>query len=97
MHSVTNNSKAEQGIWTDGGLVAVGPGETKNIEIRADYLERAQSLSFLKVSDSSDEADSLEGKTVAELRELAEADEIDIGDATKKADIIAAIELAREG
>ncbi len=74
-----------------------GPGETKKVAIRADYLDRAKSLPFLSFDDGAKDDDSLDGKTVAELRELAEADEIDIGDATKKADIIAAIELAREG
>ena len=33
---------------------------------------------------------------VAELKDLAEAEGIDLGDAAKKADIISAIELARE-
>lgn len=38
----------------------------------------------------------LEGLTVAELKALATEHEIDLGDATLKADIIAAIELAAE-
>ena len=38
----------------------------------------------------------LEDKTVAQLRAHAEENGIDLGDATKKADIIAAIELAGE-
>lgn len=43
--------------------------------------------------DAGDD-DSLDGMTVAELRDHAEANDIDLGDATKKADIIAAIERA---
>ncbi len=39
-------------------------------------------------------ADGLEAKTVAELRALAAEKNIDLGDATKKADIIAAIEAS---
>lgn len=35
--------------------------------------------------------------TVAQLKSLADAEKVDLGDATKKADIVAAIELAREG
>lgn len=38
---------------------------------------------------------SLERLTVAELRALAQAEEVDLGDAERKADIIAAIEAAR--
>lgn len=38
----------------------------------------------------------LESMTVADLKAHAEGNAIDIGDATKKADIIAAIELAAE-
>lgn len=37
-----------------------------------------------------------DAKTVAELRKFAEERKIDLGDATRKADIIAAIELADE-
>ncbi len=39
----------------------------------------------------------LSDMTVAKLKEHAAANNIDLGDATKKDDIIAAIELAQEG
>lgn len=42
------------------------------------------------------EASGYEAKTVPELRALAEERGIDLGDATRKADIIAAIQLADE-
>lgn len=41
-------------------------------------------------------AEPLDNMTVAQLKALAEAEKIDLGDATKKADIVAAIELAQE-
>lgn len=41
--------------------------------------------------------DDLDYKTVLELRALAAERDIDLGDATKKADIIAAIEAAKTG
>lgn len=41
-------------------------------------------------------ASGLEALTVAQLKELAEKNGVDLGDATKKADIIAALELAAE-
>lgn len=111
MHSVTNNSKAEQGIWTDDGLAFVGPGETKKIAIREDYLDRAKSLPFLTVKDGgpldhdddgepggsvAHEPPALTGKNKAELLEIAEAEGVEIEDGAKNADIIAAIELKRE-
>ena len=41
--------------------------------------------------------DGLEESTVADLEEIARSEDIDLGDATKKADIIAAIRKARKG
>lgn len=43
-----------------------------------------------------DDTDDLSKLKVDELKDLAAKEEIDLGDATKKDDIIAAIELARE-
>lgn len=42
------------------------------------------------------DGDDLAGKTVAELKVIAAERSVDLGDATKKADIIAALELAAE-
>lgn len=112
MYSVTNNSKAEQGIWTDKGLAFVGPGETKSIAIREDYIDRAKSLPFLTVKDGGPldhdgdgeaggslehEPPALTGKNKAELLEIAAEEGVEIEEGAKNADIIAAIELAREG
>jgi len=46
--------------------------------------------------DEDDEESDLEGMTVAELREYAEENDIDLDGATRKDDIIAAIRLAEE-
>ena len=48
------------------------------------------------IPSPDDDASGYEAKTVAELKKLAEERKIDLGDATRKADIIAAIELADE-
>lgn len=48
------------------------------------------------VDDEPEDDEDLNALTIAELKALAEQEKIDLGDATKKADIIAAIELARE-
>lgn len=47
-------------------------------------------------ADAGD-GDDLGGKSVAELKVIATEEEIDLGTATKKAEIIAAIRKAREG
>lgn len=86
MATIRNISTGARGAYTAAGLVMVEPGET----VEGDFTD---------VNDEwfDDGEDSgLSSKTVAELRDLAEAENIDIGDASKKADIIAAIELARE-
>ncbi|HEX8382444.1 MAG TPA: hypothetical protein VF592_03615 [Sphingomonas sp.] len=41
------------------------------------------------------ESDDLDGKSVADLKKIAEQDGIDLGEATKKTDIIAAIRAHR--
>lgn len=47
--------------------------------------------------DAEDDAEDLSNLKVDQLKALAAKEEIDLGDATKKDDIIAAIQLAREG
>ena len=89
MAKYTNNGVGMRGIVTKGGeTVWAEPGETIEV-VDAD-----------KVPDdfegSVDDAPSLTKMTVDELKAFAEANEIDLGDATKKADILSAIELALE-
>lgn len=57
---------------------------------------RAMIQRFLDKADDGDADISLAKMKVDELKALAVKEEIDLGDATKKDDIIAAIELARE-
>jgi hypothetical protein len=80
----------------DGAVIAIGDTvevETKDGETPAWLVNKAVPV---KGGKASADDGSLEAQTVPELKALAEAEEIDLGDATKKADIIAAIELARE-
>lgn len=51
---VTNNSKANQGIWTTEGLQFVAPGKSEDLDIADDYLDRAKSLPFFKVSEAGE-------------------------------------------
>lgn len=67
-------------------------------------LDHADAINLIAIGavidpeGASDDADdqSLGKMKVDELKALAAKEEIDLGDATKKDDIIAAIELARE-
>lgn len=108
---ITNTSKAEQGVYTTDGLNFIAPSQTRTLTIADDYVERAKSLPFLtiKASDPLDhDGDEKKGgahppvgqgydaMTVPQLKELAAAREIDLGDAKKRDDIVATLELADE-
>ena len=89
MTKVKNISGGPRGIYTkDQGLVMLEKGEARDLDL-ADGEDNEDWFSF----DGAGEG--LSGHTVAELREIAETENIDLGDATRKADVIAAIELAR--
>lgn len=89
MTNVKNISTGPRGIrTTDRGLVMLEAGESADLDL-AKGEDNEEWFSF----DAGEKG--LADHTVAELREIAEQEGIDIGDATKKADIVAAIELAR--
>lgn len=67
-------------------------GELAKVAVREKWAEEISG----KQAAKGDASDDLHKKTVAELKEIAEQRKIDLGDATKKDDIIAAIELAGE-
>jgi hypothetical protein len=48
---ITNNSKANQGVWTVDGLEFIEPGQTRTLTIATDYVDRVRKLPFLKVVD----------------------------------------------
>lgn len=85
MVAVRNITAGWRGAYLAGELVMANPGEV----IEADDFPEEW---FEEVGENDD----LAGKTVAQLRAIAEAEGVDLGDVTRKADIIAAIELARE-
>lgn len=95
----TNHTSGPKGLNTVNGLVYVEAGETVDVEIseaEAKSAKRTGWFSRPKAVDDDDGPKELGDMTVNELKAVAEAEEIDLGDATKKADIVAAIELARE-
>jgi hypothetical protein len=85
MAQVKNISNGPRGAYLDGVLHIAQIGQVIEAD---DYPDE-----WFEEVDGDGE---LDGMKVADLKALAEAEEIDLGDATKKADIIAAIELARE-
>jgi hypothetical protein len=89
MVAVRNISTGPRGAWQGLTLVMAEPGQV----IEADDFEPEW---FEEVEAEEGEGEGLEALKVADLKALAEAEGIDLGDASKKADIISAIELARE-
>lgn len=87
MAQVKNISTGPRGAYFQGVFVEAEVGATI---VADDFAEEW----FEVVAE--DEAPAIDKMTVAELKEFAEANGIDLGDATKKDDILSAIELALE-
>lgn len=85
--AVRNISTGDRGAYLNGILIMARPGEVIEAD---DFCDEW----FEEVD--GEEGDDLSKLSVAKLKALAAEEEIDLGDATKKADIIAAIELGRE-
>lgn len=103
--TIKNGSKGPEGVWTASGLRYIAPGSQLTAEFDAGSLARLKRLGFLSIEEKGEpaptpepetEADPLDAMTVVELRKMAADDEIDLQGATLKADIVAAIQLARE-
>lgn len=93
MAKLTNISSGSRGAYLGATLVMFEPGQVEegdfsNFDTTAFDVEGGD--------DEGGDDEGLASMTVADLKALAEAEGIDLGDSTKKADIIAAIELARE-
>lgn len=86
MTLILNTSNGPRGAYVGGNLVMVEPGATIEAD---DFCEE-----WFEELDEND--DGLSKLSVAKLKDLAADEKIDLGDATKKADIIAAIQLGRE-
>lgn len=80
------------------GDVLVDAGQSlRGVDLTDEEVAHIEKFGLLKVvpEDEASKSD-LDGLKVDELKALAESEDIDLGDATKKAEIIAAIKLARE-
>lgn len=100
MAKFTNYTSGPKGLNTERGLVYVEAGKSVDVEISEAEAASAKKTGWFsrpKPQDGQDEGPKdLDDHTVQELKAIAEAEGIDLGDAGKKADIVAAIELARE-
>ncbi|MBO9710567.1 MAG: hypothetical protein J7521_20390 [Caulobacter sp.] len=47
--TITNNSKAPQGVYADDGLRFIEPGAQRTITVAEDYVDRVKSLPFFAV------------------------------------------------
>lgn len=70
-------------------------GHRRHVTRRA-FEAHWQRLGYVIVQDDTNDVKSLGDMTVAELRALAETRGIDLGEAQRKGDIIAALEAAAQ-
>ena len=99
------NGKTYSVRWDASGFtvgaeveLASVPNRTfSELSIKAKCADSLDSIGIPKPDGSNDDADSLDSMTVAEMKEYAEANDIDLGEAKKKADILAVIKAAMEG
>jgi len=84
-------------VYVDGDIVASRSDLSKhNPAHGAKKFERVDDSMPDKYDGNAPPVDELEAMTVAQLRELSVAEEIDLGEATKKADIIEWIRMVRQ-
>lgn len=99
MAKFTNYTSGPKGVHTTKGLVYVEAGKSADLDVSEAEAAAAKATGWFsrpKVEDDDDGPKSLDDHTVPELKAISEAEGIDLGDVSKKADIVAAIELARE-
>lgn len=95
--TLANTAPGNRGFgMSDGTTLALAPGQTSGpVNLTADEAAEAEATGWFKV-EAIVEADdaNLDAMTVDELKAFAAANSIDLGTATKKADILSAIEAA---
>lgn len=93
------NGKTYAVRWDDSGFTVGAEVELASVP-EWDYSElsiMAMCQGRLDSIGAKQEKDPLDSMTVAELKEYAETNVIELGDATKKADILAAVKAAMDG
>lgn len=77
-------------------VLQAGQGTDGEVEISDAELAAVEATGWFEVVAEAEDAPAIGKMTVAELKDFAELNGIDLGDATKKDDILSAIELALE-
>ncbi|KMS59982.1 hypothetical protein V474_07745 [Novosphingobium barchaimii LL02] len=97
-YKVTNNDFRTKAFQTPDGVKLVAPGDTATVHVSQPIGEVEGLKAELLDGEGYEEMDApdITKMTVAELKTFAETNGIDLGEATKKDDILAAIELANE-
>jgi len=92
-HTVKNIAPGPRGLHSTGGHVLLEKGESRQLEIEDGELKSAKASGHFEISAGKGESsgDGLDDQTVAQLRELAAKESIDLGEATKQGEIVAAI------
>lgn len=92
-HVVTNITRGPKVLNSiPPGVLVAGDSTDEPVNMTEAEYEQAKATGWFEFGEGG-----LSSNTVKELKALAEAEGIDLVDASNKADIIAAIELAREG
>jgi hypothetical protein len=97
--AVSNNAPGPRFLYAKGTKEILRSGETRELEMtkaeaKAGELPKIEGTDldvFGFSNPGGEEHDAFEGATVTQLREVAEKEQIDLGTATKRADIITKI------
>ncbi len=87
MYEITKNCRIGNKEYKTGDIVSLK-------DTGAFYASVMKVSTTIQTAESADDEVSLEKMTVAQLKEYAEQKEIDLGEATKKADILKTIQTA---
>lgn len=71
--TITNTSKANQGVYTTDGLTFIEPGKSAELEIAPDYVDRVWSLPFLTIK--GDESEQKVGKKAGKAARAPEPEQ----------------------
>lgn len=99
-HSFTNIAKGPRGLnLADGTTVYVEPGQTiTDVELDDAELKATKETGYFVLDQKAADADKpvdLKSLDEAQLRAIAEAEGVNLGDKTRKADLISLIEVDR--
>lgn len=98
-YSVKNTAPGIRGLNAVTGYTELAPGETREgVELTAAEFKSARSTGYFDFGDAPEPEETTDDldTTVAKLRDIAKAENVDLGTVTAKADIQAAIRAARD-